>query len=64
MFDNLFHPIESLEHDFKEQNGQKVHAYGCRRCALPVRLYGFRAQIKKLLHDIEFTIGEPIEKKK
>ena len=64
MFDDLFHLIESLEHDFKEQNGQKLHAYGCRRSALTVRLNGFRVQIKKLLHDIEFTIGEPIEKKK
>jgi hypothetical protein len=64
MFTDLFHLVESLEHDVKEVDGQKVHAYGCRRCALAVRLNGFRVQIKKLLSDIEFTIGEPIEKKK
>jgi hypothetical protein len=64
MFHDLFHLIESLEHDYREEKGQKVHAYGCRRCALTVRLNGFRVQIKKLLSDIEFTIGEPIEKKK
>ena len=64
MFTDLFHLIQSLEHDYKEEKGQKVHAYGCRRCALTVRLNGFRVQILKLLRDIEFAIGEPLEKDK
>ena len=64
MFTDLFHLIQSLEHDFKEENGKKVHAYGCRRCALTVRLNGIKGQILQLLRGIEFTIGEPIEKNK
>jgi hypothetical protein len=53
-----------LEHDYREEKGKQVHAYGCRRCALAVRLNGFRVQIKKLLQDVEFSIGEPIDKTK
>lgn len=64
MFTDLFHLIHSLEHDYKEENGQQVHAYGCRRCALAVRLNGLKGQILKLLRDIEFSIGEPIERDK
>ena len=64
MFTDLFHLIESLEHDFKEENGQKVHSYNCRRCALTARLNGFKAQILVLLRYIEFAIGEPLEKNK
>ena len=63
MFTDLFHLIQSLEHDYKEEQSQKVHAYGCRRCALTVRLNGFKVQILKLLRDIEFAIEEPTEKK-
>ncbi len=62
MFTDLFHLLESLEHDYREEHGQQIHAYGCRRCALTVRVNGFRVQILKLLHDIEFGIGEPLEK--
>jgi len=64
MFTDLFHLIHSLEHDYREEKGVKVHAYGCRRCALAVRLNGFKGQILKLLRDIEFAIGEPLEKDK
>ena len=64
MFTDLFHLIQSLEHDYKEDKGQKVHSYACRRCALTVRLNGFRGQILVLLRDIEFAIGKPIEKDK
>ena len=63
MFTDLFHLIQSLEHDYKEEAGQKVLAYGCRRCALTVRVNGFKVQILKLLRDIEFAIGESLEKK-
>jgi hypothetical protein len=62
MFTDLFHLIQTLEHDYKEDKGQKVHSYDCRHCALIVRLNGFRVQILKLLRDIEFAIGEPFEK--
>jgi hypothetical protein len=62
MFDDLFHLVESLEHDFKEVDGEKVHTIGCRRCALTVRVNGFKVQILKLLRDIEFGIGEQLEK--
>jgi len=62
MFADLFHLLESLEHDYREEHGQRVHAYGYRRCALTVRVNGFRVHILKLLRDIEFAIGEPMEK--
>jgi hypothetical protein len=64
MFTDLFHLIHSLEHDYSEEKGQKVHSYDCRRCALTVRLNGFKVQILVLLRDIEFAIGEPLEKNK
>lgn len=64
MFTDLFHLIHSLEHDCKEEKGQKVHSYDCRRCALAVRLNGFKGQILHLLRDIEFAIGEQIDKDK
>jgi hypothetical protein len=64
MFTDLFHLIHSLEHDYKEEKGQKVHSYDCRRCALTVRLNHFKIQILKLLRDIDFAIGEPTEKNK
>jgi hypothetical protein len=64
MFTDLFHLIHSLEHDYKEEKGQKVHSYDCRRCALTVRLSCFKRQILQLLCDIDFAIGESIEKGK
>jgi len=64
MFTDLFHLIHSLEHDYKEEKGQKVHSYDCRRCALTVRLNSFKIQITQLLRDLDFAIGEYIEKNK
>jgi hypothetical protein len=64
MFGDLFHIIHSLEHDYREESGKQVHDCGCRRCALTVRLNHFKTQIVKLLRDIEFSIGEAIEKNK
>jgi hypothetical protein len=61
MFTDLFSLIHSLDHDYREEKGEKLHAYDCRRCALTVRLNGFRGQILVLLRDIEFAIGEPFE---
>jgi hypothetical protein len=63
LFTDLFHLIQSLEHDYKKEEGQKAHAIGCRRGAVTVRLNGIRVQIFKLLRDIEFAIGETLEKK-
>jgi hypothetical protein len=64
MFTDLFHLIHSLEHDYREEKGQNVHSYDCRRCVLTVRLNSFKIQILCLLRDIEFAIGEPLEKNK
>ena len=64
MFTDLFHLIRSLEHDYREEKGQKVHSYECRRCALGVRLNSLKSQILSVLRDIEFAIGEPVEKNK
>jgi hypothetical protein len=62
MFNDLFHLIDSLEHDFKEEKGERVHSYACRRCALSVRLSAFKAQILRILRDIDFALGDPDEK--
>jgi len=64
MFADLFHIVNSLEHDYKEETGQKVHAYGCRRCALTIRLNSFKIQITQLLRDLDVAIGEYVEKNK
>jgi hypothetical protein len=60
----LFDIIRSLEHDYKEEDGKQVHDCGCRRCALAVRLNHFKIQVGHVLRDIEFSIGEAIEKNK
>jgi hypothetical protein len=60
MFTDLFHLVHSLEHDYREESGERVHSYDCRRCALVVRL----SVILRLLRDAEFAVGEPIEKSK
>ena len=64
MFADLFHLIYSLEHDYKLERGQKVYSYDWHRRALTVRLNSFKIQILCLLRDIEFVIGEPLEKNK
>ena len=62
MFNDLFHLVESLEHDYREENGKQVHALMCRRCALASKLNSFRSQIVRLLRDIDFAVGDPVEK--
>jgi hypothetical protein len=64
MFDDLFHLVRKLEHEYKEENGKQVHSYGCLRCQLTVELNSFTIQIRQVLSDIDFAIGEPIEKNK
>jgi hypothetical protein len=64
VFTDLFHLVHSLEHDYKEENGEQIHAVGYRRCAIATRLNGLKGQILHLLRDIEFAVGEPIEKDK
>jgi hypothetical protein len=62
MFNDLFHLIHSLDHDFNEDQGKRVHSCGCRRCALSVRLSAFKVQILRILHDIDFVLGDVDEK--
>ena len=64
MFLDLFHIITSLEHEFREVDGNRVHSHLCIRCALTVRLNGFKNQIRQVLRDIDFSIGESDEKNK
>jgi hypothetical protein len=64
MFDDLFHLVRTLEHEYREENGKSVHYYQCLRCALTVRLNQFKRQIRHILRDIDDTIGEPSEKEK
>jgi hypothetical protein len=64
MFADLFHIVRSLEHDYRDEGGKQVHDVGCRRCQLTVRLNHFKIQIVQILRDIEFSIGEAIEKNK
>ena len=59
MFNDLFHLVRSLEHDFREENGERVHSHTCRRCAISLRLTAFKAQILKVLRDIDFVVGDP-----
>jgi hypothetical protein len=62
MFSDLFHVVQSLEHDTREEKGERVHSYTCRRCALALRLNDFKTKLGHLLKNIDFEIGEPIEK--
>jgi len=57
MFDDLSNLVQSLEHDYREENGKRVHAYGCRRCAISVRLSTLKKQVILLLKDIQSAIG-------
>ena len=50
------------EHDYRQENAKQVHSYGCRRCALALRLNGFKVQIACLLRNIESVIGDPTDK--
>jgi len=62
MFNDLFHLIQSLEHDFRDEEEKRVHSHSCRRCAISVRLSAFKAQIFKVLHDIDLVVGDPDKK--
>jgi hypothetical protein len=62
MFNDLFHLVHSLDHDFNEEKGERVHSYTCRRCALSVQLSAFKAKILQILRDIDFAVGDPVEK--
>jgi hypothetical protein len=64
MFNDLFHLVAALEHDYREENGKQVHWIGCRRCAIAMRLMDFKAQIHHVLSEIEFALGEPVHKEK
>jgi hypothetical protein len=63
MFNDLFHLIALLDHDFSGENGERVHAYTCRRCAIAMRLSSLKDQIRRILHDMEFSVGDPVEEK-
>ncbi|MFI5422163.1 MAG: hypothetical protein ACHQ1H_14460, partial [Nitrososphaerales archaeon] len=58
MFNDLFHLIQSLEHDYKGAGENRVHLHSCRRCAITVRLNAFKLQILKVLRDIDFGITD------
>jgi hypothetical protein len=46
-------------HDYREEHGERVHAYTCRRCEIALRLKNFRAKIRRFLHDVDFDVGDP-----
>lgn len=62
MFNDLFHLVESLEHDFRDEEEKRVRSITCRRCAILVRLKAFKTQILKVLREIDFVVGDPEEK--
>jgi hypothetical protein len=62
MFDDLFHLIQLLDHDYREDPGERVHAFGCRKCALSLGLSAFKVQILQILREIDFALGDPVEK--
>ena len=61
MFNDLFSLVNLLDHDSREENGKQVSAYGCRRCAILLRLTDFRNRIRRLLNDIDFNVGDSVE---
>ena len=62
MFTDLFNLVHSLEHDYIEENEVPVHSLACRRCALTTRLTALKGEIRKVLQDVDFAIGDPFEK--
>jgi hypothetical protein len=62
MFNDLFHLVHSLDHDIREEDGERIHSITCRRCAISLRLNTFKAQILKVLRDIDFGVGDSDEK--
>jgi hypothetical protein len=60
MFNDLFHLVELLEHDYREEHGEHVHSYTCRRCEITLRLKSFRAKIRRLLREVDFDVGDPV----
>ena len=62
MFNDLFHLVHSLEQDFKDEEEKRVHSLSCRRCATLIRLSAFKAQILRVLRDIDFVVGDPDDK--
>ena len=62
MFDDLFHLVESLDHDYKDEHGKRVHAIGSRWCALSLGLSALKAQIVQTLRNIEFALGDSDDK--
>ncbi len=55
MFDDLFHLVASLDHDYKEG----AHSCACCRCAIALRL----ARVQALVREMEFALGDPAEEK-
>jgi hypothetical protein len=64
VFNDLFHLVDLLDHDYREENGRLVHSYTCRRCEIALRLKSFREKIRRLLHDVDFDVGDPVEEKR
>jgi hypothetical protein len=64
MFDDLFHLVASLDHDYPEEGGERVHSYICRCCAIALRLSELKTQVGKLLAETDAAIGDPREEKK
>jgi hypothetical protein len=61
MFNDLFHLIHSLDHNFRGEKGKRVPSCGCRGGPLSVRWSAFKAQIRRILHDIDFALGDSDE---
>lgn len=55
---DLLTTLELYEHEYREENGKRVHSHQCRRCALTVRLMDLKKQAAHLLREIELSIGE------
>lgn len=64
MFNDLFHTVKTLDHDFREEQGKRVHAYGCHRCAIARKLRSFKDRIRQLLRDVDFELGDPVEERR
>ena len=59
MSNDLFHLVESLDHDYLEEHGERVHSYQCRRCQI-FRVLSELKQSLLLRHtDLNKLIGSP-----
>jgi hypothetical protein len=64
VFNDLFNLVNLLDHDYREENGERLHSYACRRSEIALRIKSFNEKIRRLLRDLDFDVGDPVEGKR